>query len=105
MQPRFVDLHTHTTASDGTDAPRDLIRRAASLKLAAVAVTDHDTVSGLDEAEAAGREYGVEIIRGASSAYRGSMEKSTCSGCGCPGIPPHWMPSWPACVGTGKSVI
>ena len=50
MQPRFVDLHTHTTASDGTDAPRDLIRRAASLKLAAVAVTDHDTVSGLDEA-------------------------------------------------------
>ena len=43
MQPRFVDLHTHTTASDGTDAPRDLIRRAASLKLAAVAVTDHDT--------------------------------------------------------------
>ena len=37
MQPRFVDLHTHTTASDGTDAPRDLIRRAASLKLAAVA--------------------------------------------------------------------
>ena len=63
MQPRFVDLHTHTTASDGTDAPRDLIRRAASLKLAAVAVTDHDTVSGLDEAEAAGREYGVEIIR------------------------------------------
>ena len=64
MQPRFVDLHTHTTASDGTDAPRDLIRRAASLKLAAVAVTDHDTVSGLDEAEAAGREYGVEIIRG-----------------------------------------
>ena len=64
MQPRFVDLHTHTTASDGTDAPRDLIRRAASLKLAAVAVTYHDTVSGLDEAEAAGREYGVEIIRG-----------------------------------------
>ena len=59
MQPRFVDLHTHTTASDGTDAPRDLIRRAAFLKLAAVAVTDHDTVSGLDEAEAAGREYGV----------------------------------------------
>ena len=94
MQPRFVDLHTHTTASDGTDAPRDLIRRAASLKLAAVAVTDHDTVSGLDEAEAAG-----------SSAYRGSMGKSTCSGCGCPGIPPRWMPSWPACVGTGKSVI
>ena len=71
MQPRFVDLHTHTTASDGTDAPRDLIRRAASLKLAAVAVTDHDTVSGLDEAEAAGREYGVEIIRGCELGVQG----------------------------------
>ena len=64
MQPRFVDLHTHTTASDGTDAPRDLIRRAAS-------VTDHDTVSGLDEAEAAGREYGVEIIRGCELGVQG----------------------------------
>ena len=71
MQPRFVDLHTHTTASDGTDAPRDLIRRAASLKIAAVAVTDHDTVSGLDEAEAAGREYGVEIIRGCELGVQG----------------------------------
>ena len=71
MQPRFVDLHTHTTASDGTDAPRDPIRRAASLKLAAVAVTDHDTVSGLDEAEAAGREYGVEIIRGCELGVQG----------------------------------
>ena len=71
MQPRFVDLHTHTTASDGTDTPRELIRRAASLKLAAVAVTDHDTVSGLDEAEAAGREYGVEIIRGCELGVQG----------------------------------
>ena len=104
MQPRFVDLHTHTTASDGTDAPRDLIRRAASLKLAAVAVTDHDTVSGLDEAEA-GASTAWRSSGGASSAYRGSMGKSTCLGCGCPGIPPHWMPSWPVCVGTGKSAI
>ncbi len=71
MQPRFVDLHTHTTASDGTDSPGELVRKAASLKLAAVAVTDHDTVSGLDEAEAAGREYGVEIIRGCELGVQG----------------------------------
>ena len=71
MQPRFVDLHTHTTASDGTDSPRELIRKAAALKLAAVAVTDHDTVSGLAEAEAAGREFGVEVIRGCELGVQG----------------------------------
>lgn len=64
MQPQFVDLHTHTTASDGTDSPRELVRKAVGLKLAAVAVTDHDTLSGLAEAEAAGREFGIEVIRG-----------------------------------------
>ena len=47
MQPQFVDLHTHTTASDGTDAPAELARKAARLGLAAVAITDHDTLSGL----------------------------------------------------------
>lgn len=71
MQPRFVDLHTHTTASDGTDSPSELIRKAAALKLAAVAVTDHDTLSGLDEAEAAGKELGVEVIRGCELGVQG----------------------------------
>ena len=71
MQPRFVDLHTHTTASDGTDSPRELIRKAATLNLAAVAVTDHDTLSGLEEAEEAGREFGVEVIRGCELSTRG----------------------------------
>ena len=71
MQPCFVDLHTHTTASDGTDTPRELIRRAASRKLAAVAVTDHDTLSGLDEAVEAGNLFGVEIIRGCELGVQG----------------------------------
>ena len=71
MQPRFVDLHTHTTASDGTDTPRGLIRKAAEAGLAAVAVTDHDTISGLDEAEAAGRDFGVEVIRGCELGVQG----------------------------------
>lgn len=64
MQPQFVDLHTHTTASDGTDSPAEVVRKAAAMGLAALAVTDHDTLSGLDEAEEAGRSRGIEIIRG-----------------------------------------
>lgn len=61
---KFVDLHTHTQASDGTTAPGDLVRLAQECGLAAIAVTDHDTVSGLAEAQAAGKEYGVEVVRG-----------------------------------------
>ena len=60
----LVDLHTHTRASDGTDSPAQLMAKAADAGLKAIAVTDHDTLSGLDEAAAAGRELGVELIRG-----------------------------------------
>ncbi|KUG29143.1 putative metal-dependent phosphoesterase (php family) [hydrocarbon metagenome] len=59
-----IDLHTHTTASDGTATPRELIRLAAEAGLTAVAITDHDTVAGLPEALAAGREYGVTVVGG-----------------------------------------
>lgn len=64
MQPYFVDLHTHTIASDGTDTPRELVIKAAKLKLAAIAITDHDTIAGLEEGEQAGKENQVEVIRG-----------------------------------------
>ncbi len=60
----LVDLHTHSTASDGSDSPERLVARAAEKKLSAVALTDHDTVAGLAPAgEAAGR-LGVELVRG-----------------------------------------
>ena len=61
---QFIDLHTHSQASDGTDSPGQLVRNAQIQGLAAVAVTDHDTVSGLDEAEAAARDLGLEFVRG-----------------------------------------
>lgn len=59
-----VDLHTHTTASDGTLTPRELVSLAKETGLAAVAITDHDTVSGLAEGLAAGEELGVRVIPG-----------------------------------------
>ncbi len=64
MPVRFIDLHIHTTASDGSDTPAQVVEKAARIGLAAVAITDHDTVSGLAEAEEAGRRFGVEVIRG-----------------------------------------
>lgn len=63
-----VDLHTHTTASDGTDSPSVLVEKAAKAGLAAVAVTDHDTVSGLAEAVRAGETFGITVVRGCELA-------------------------------------
>lgn len=60
----WVDLHTHTNASDGTDTPAALVKKAHAAGLAAVAITDHDTVAGLAEAEDAGRALGITVIRG-----------------------------------------
>ena len=48
-----IDLHTHSTASDGTDTPAELVRNAAAAGLDVVALTDHDTVGGHAEAVAA----------------------------------------------------
>ncbi len=59
-----VDLHTHTTASDGSLSPTQLVARAARLALKVIAITDHDTTAGVAEAMAAGRAEGVEVIPG-----------------------------------------
>jgi 3',5'-nucleoside bisphosphate phosphatase len=59
-----ADLHAHTTASDGTFTPRELVELAHRNGLAAIAVTDHDTTDGVAEATAIGRELGVEVVPG-----------------------------------------
>lgn len=61
---RCVDLHTHTTASDGSLAPDALVRLARQIDLAAVAITDHDTVAGCAPALAAGADLGIEVVPG-----------------------------------------
>lgn len=58
------DLHTHSTASDGTLSPRQLIARAAAHGVEVLALTDHDTTAGLDEAEDAARDYGLVLVPG-----------------------------------------
>lgn len=61
--PRLIaDLHVHTTASDGSDAPETVVVKAAALGLAALAIADHDTLEGVEEAIGAGARHGVEVL-------------------------------------------
>ncbi len=72
----YIDLHTHSTASDGSFSPRELVRLAKARGLKAMALTDHDTIDGLPEALAAGEEFGIEVIPGVEISARhpgGSM--------------------------------
>ena len=68
-----ADLHLHSLHSDGTEGPEDLVRRAASLELAAISLTDHDTVDGVEAARDAGRRLGVKVVPGLefSAEFRG----------------------------------
>ena len=66
----FVDLHMHSTASDGALPPADVVRRAAEAGLAAMALTDHDTLAGLPEALAAGEAAGIRVVAGCEFSVR-----------------------------------
>jgi predicted metal-dependent phosphoesterase TrpH len=59
-----IDLHTHSTASDGSETPAALMVLAGGAGLSAVALTDHDTVEGLAEARAAAAAAGVRLVEG-----------------------------------------
>ncbi len=59
---KIIDLHTHTLCSDGSMTPTELVHHAKVSGLTAVAVSDHDTMDGVKEAMAAGREIGVEVV-------------------------------------------
>jgi 3',5'-nucleoside bisphosphate phosphatase len=65
-----IDLHTHSRASDGTQSPEELVRAATDAGLDVVAITDHDTADGWDEAEAAARETGIALVRGMEISTR-----------------------------------
>ena len=58
------DLHSHSTASDGSLTPDQLLAHAATQNVDVLALTDHDTVAGLAEARAAAESHGIELING-----------------------------------------
>jgi hypothetical protein len=59
-----IDLHTHSNRSDGTDTPAQLVEKAKAHGLDVVALTDHDSTAGWDEARAAGERAGIEVVGG-----------------------------------------
>ena len=68
-----IDMHVHTTASDGTMSPKHVVSLAAMQGLKAIAITDHDTMAGIEEAGEAGELMGITIIPGIeiSADYQG----------------------------------
>lgn len=64
------DLHTHSQASDGMQPPAENVKLAKQRGLSAVALTDHDTVAGVAEAQRAGREYGIDVVAGVEISTR-----------------------------------
>jgi 3',5'-nucleoside bisphosphate phosphatase len=71
----FVDLHSHSTASDGHLPPAAVVEAARVANLAAFALTDHDTVAGVPEAQAAGARVGMRVVAGCElSAHLGESE-------------------------------
>jgi len=59
-----VDLHLHSNASDGTDPPGIVVQKAAAIHLTAIALTDHDTLSGIPEAQAVAADLPIELVPG-----------------------------------------
>ncbi len=65
-----IDLHTHSSVSDGTDSPAELVAAAADAGLDVVGLTDHDTFEGLEAAYAAGERLGIEVVGGVEISAR-----------------------------------
>ena len=71
----FVDLHTHSTASDGTLPPEQVVAAAHAAGLLALSLTDHDTMAGIPAAVEAGERLGVRVVPGVElSAHDGNRE-------------------------------
>lgn len=73
--PQTIDLHSHSTYSDGVLQPADLVARAAEMGVTALALTDHDEIGGLEEAQAAADKHGIRLVPGVeiSATWRAGL--------------------------------
>ena len=74
MAGGMIDLHTHTTASDGTNTPEQLVRRAVDSGITTLAITDHDTLDGVDSVLQCAERAGLNLIRGIELSTRVGAE-------------------------------
>lgn len=84
-----IDLHTHTSVSDGTDTPTQLIRKAAEQGLDVIGLTDHDTFDGLREAKLAAEQVGIGLLPGLEMSCQRDGASVHLLGYGCD---PHYEP-------------
>jgi hypothetical protein len=74
---QLIDLHTHTTISDGSYSPKEVVMAANKAGLAAVAITDHDNINGIQEAVNTGEELPIEVVPGVEisvdAGFKGGM--------------------------------
>jgi 3',5'-nucleoside bisphosphate phosphatase len=82
-----IDLHTHSTASDGTLTPAQLVRAAQAAGLEALALTDHDTAAGLPQALEEGRRIGLEVVPGCELSVTTKRAKMHILGLWLPPVP------------------
>ncbi|NLP47518.1 MAG: PHP domain-containing protein [Clostridiales bacterium] len=71
---KLIDLHTHSTMSDGSMTPTEVVRHAKEAGLAAMALTDHDTVAGVRQAMDEGRRLGIEVVPGIELSAKSATE-------------------------------
>ncbi|HBX23512.1 MAG TPA: PHP domain-containing protein [Desulfotomaculum sp.] len=73
LEQGYYDLHIHTTASDGAYSPKEIVQKAFKLGLKTTAITDHDSIQGVNEAQQTGHELGIRVIAGVelSTKYKG----------------------------------
>lgn len=82
LPPAYADFHAHTTASDGTFTPTELVRAAHDAGLTYLAVTDHDTTHGVPEAMQAAKENGIRLLPGVELSAEGQPGKCHLLGLG-----------------------
>lgn len=71
---KYIDLHTHSVMSDGSMTPTDVVRHAKAQGLAAVALTDHDSIDGVKEAMEEGKRIGIEVVPAIEFSVKSNTE-------------------------------